>query len=130
MATHKSQTILLLEPDVLLRMALGEYLRECGYHVIEGVKPEDVWTVIRAGVHLYAVFARVQRGGFALAAKVRQTHPKTNVILHSGIADAVKKAAGLCDRGPVKGPHRPESVARRIQRLVAGRERSLTRKGA
>lgn len=123
-------TIMVLEPDVLLRMALGEYLRDCGYHVIEGVKAEDVWVVIGAGVKLDVVFARVQPAGFALASKLRQTHPGTDVILNSGVADAVEKSSALCDRGPAKAPYQPEVVARRIQQLLSGRERGLKRKGA
>lgn len=35
-----------LEPDALLRMALSESLRDCGYRVIEGVKAYDVCVVI------------------------------------------------------------------------------------
>lgn len=123
-------TVMVLEPDVLLRMALSEYLRDCGYRVIEGVKAEDVWAVIKAGVILDVVFARVQPAGFALASKLRQTHPGTDVILNSGVTDAVEKSSGLCGRGPVKSPYRPETVARRIQQLLAGRQRVLKRKGA
>lgn len=123
-------TILILEPDVLLRMALSEYLRDCGYRVIEGVKSDDAWTVMAAGVKLDVLFAPVQPQGFALASKLRQTHPETDVILNSGVADAVEKSSALCDRGPVKRPYRPELVARRIQQLLSGRQRGLKRKGA
>ncbi|HWG77703.1 MAG TPA: hypothetical protein VN660_13045 [Steroidobacteraceae bacterium] len=123
-------TIMVLEPDVLLRMALSEYLRDCGYRVIEGVKVEDVWTVIRTGVTLEVLFASVQPDGFALASKLRQTSPGVDVILYSGIADAVDKSSTICGRGPAKIRARPEAVARRIQRLLAGRERSLKQKGA
>jgi DNA-binding NtrC family response regulator len=124
---------MILEPDVLLRMALGEYLRDCGYRVIEGVKTDDVWAVIDADVKLDIVFARVRlaRGGsgFSLASKLRQTQPGTDVILVSGVADAIDKSSALCDQGPAKAPYRPETVARRIELLLAGR-RSLKRKGA
>lgn len=123
-------TIMVLEADVLLRMALSEYLRDCGYRVIEGVKADDVWAVIGAGVKLDVVFAAVQPAGFALASKLRQTHPGTDVILNSGVADAVEKSSALCDRGPVKGPYQPEMVARRIQQLLSGRQRAMKRKGA
>ena len=29
-------TLLLVEPDVLVRFAIADYLRECGYKVLEG----------------------------------------------------------------------------------------------
>ncbi len=123
-------TIMVVEPDVLLRMALSEYLRDCGYRVIEGVKADNVWVVIGSGVQLDVVFAPVQPTGFALASRLRQTHPGTDVILNSGVADAVEKSSALCDRGPLKPPYQPEVVARRIQQLLAGRQRPLKRKGA
>jgi DNA-binding NtrC family response regulator len=130
MSTHDAPTIMVLEPEVLLRMALSEYLRDCGYRVIEGVKVVDVWAVIQAGVTLNVVFVRAQPDGFALASKLRQTQPGTDVILYSGVADAVEKSSALCNRGPTKAPYRPKTVARRIEQLLAERQRSLKRKGA
>lgn len=122
----RTQTIMLIEHDVLLRMALSECLRECGYRVIEGIKVEDVWTIIKATVKLDILFARIQRGGLALASKVRKTSRGTNVILSWNIADAVQKYSAMCGGGPLMGL----VLSRRIQRLLPGRQRSLKRKGA
>ena len=30
-------TILVIEPDILVRMVIADYLRDCGYKVVEGV---------------------------------------------------------------------------------------------
>jgi CheY-like chemotaxis protein len=33
--TDRSETVLIVEDDVMVRFALAGYLRHCGYHVIE-----------------------------------------------------------------------------------------------
>ena len=118
-------TVMVVEPDVLIRMSISDFLRECGYRVIEGVRAEDVWTVIESKVGLDVVFAEVQLSnedtGFQLANKLRQTQPGIDVILTSGIADAAEKSSDLCEQGPLKKPYRPQQVADRIHLLLERR---------
>jgi hypothetical protein len=35
-------TVLVIEPDIIVRMAIADYLRDCGYKVVEGVTNNDV----------------------------------------------------------------------------------------
>jgi CheY-like chemotaxis protein len=37
--------ILVVEPDILVRMVIADYLRDCGYKVVEGVNADDVLAV-------------------------------------------------------------------------------------
>ena len=37
-----SATIFVVDPDILVRMVIADYLRECGYKVVEGVNADDV----------------------------------------------------------------------------------------
>jgi hypothetical protein len=39
-------TILVVEPDILVRTIIAEYLRNCGYKVLEGATAQDVITVL------------------------------------------------------------------------------------
>lgn len=42
-----STTILVVEPDILVRMVIADYLRDCGYKVVEGVNADEslpYWT--------------------------------------------------------------------------------------
>jgi len=39
-------TILVIEPDILVRMTIADYLRSCGYRVFEGATADDVVTVL------------------------------------------------------------------------------------
>lgn len=123
-------TVMVIEPDVLVRTTISEYLRECGYRVIEGVSSSDVWTVLKSQTRLEVVFAEVQLAGegtasegagFALAKELRQTQPDIDVILTSGIIDAAEKSGALCERGPIAKPYHPRDVAARIHLLLERR---------
>jgi len=111
-------TILVVEPDILVRMAIADYLRDCGYKVFEGATAADVATVLGSRQKIDVVFAEVQLSGgtdgFAVAQWVREKHPDIDVILTSGITRAAEKARDLCDEGPLEKPYRPQEVVRRI----------------
>ena len=55
-----SATVMVIDPDVLARMVIAEYLRGCGYKVIEGIAAEDVFTVLGSGATIDVVFAEVR----------------------------------------------------------------------
>jgi DNA-binding NtrC family response regulator len=123
--------IMVIEPEVLIRMIIAEFLRDCGFKVIEGVVAEDVTTVIDSGAHLDIVFSEVRLAGktdgFALAKQLRKSHPEIDVILTSGIAGAAEKSTDLCAEGPLKKPYEPSDVASRIH-LLLERRRSAAKK--
>jgi DNA-binding response OmpR family regulator len=123
--------VMVIEPEVLVRMSVADYLRECGYKVIEGVTAEDVETVLHSAVPLNVVFTEVKLpgkiDGFALARTLRQTHPHIDVILSSGVAGAAEKSRDLCEDGPMKKPYRAEDVLARIRSLLE-RRRSAAEK--
>jgi CheY-like chemotaxis protein len=120
-------TVLIVEPDILVRMVIAAYLRECGYTVVEGVTAADAFTVLEAGRKIDVILADVQLtggvDGFALARQVRERHPEIDVLLTSGISKAAEKAGDLCEEGPLQKPYHPQEVVRRIQLL---RERRRT----
>jgi DNA-binding response OmpR family regulator len=118
-------TILVIEPDVLVRTTISQYLRDCGYRVIEGTTAQDVWKALGAPAKVDIVFAEVRLAegvdGFTLASRIRQTHPDIDVILTSSVAGAAEKSAELCDQGPIGKPYHPTELLARIQRLRARR---------
>ncbi|HEX4153795.1 MAG TPA: response regulator [Steroidobacteraceae bacterium] len=122
------KTILMVEPDVVIRMVVAEYLRECGYRVIEAVAAQDVWIVLESGRRVDIVLADVKlagdAGGFALASRIRQTRSDIDVILTSGIAGAVQESSDLCSEGPIKKPYEPKDVEARIRVLLERRRTS------
>ena len=139
-------TVLVVEPDILVRMSIADYLRDCGYKVIEGVTADDVLAVLESGQKIDVIFAEVQLSdgrsrprrlarsastplggrprsmdGFGLAQWVRENHPDTDVILTSGIDRAAERAGDLCDEGPLEKPYHPQEVVRRINILLERR---------
>ena len=124
-----ANTIMVVEPDSLARMVIAEYLRECGYKVLEGVRADDVFSVLNDGGNIGIVFSEVplpgELDGFGLATKIRENHPEVDVLLTRGVASAAEKVGNLCDEGPLKKPYHPQEVVRRINLL---REKRRTAK--
>jgi DNA-binding NtrC family response regulator len=120
--------VMLVEQDILVRMLIAEYLRSCGYRVIEGISTEDVLVVLRAGNKVQIIFVGMRTGGdidgFGLASAVRESYPEVNVILTSGVQNAASKASDLCDRGPEERPYHSQELLRRINLLREQRRSS------
>ncbi|HEX3665020.1 MAG TPA: response regulator [Rhizomicrobium sp.] len=116
--------MLIAEPDVLARMVLAEYLRECGYAVMEAGSAEDVLTVLRSlqKIDVLLLNSQISEGeGFGVAREVRQSHPGIDIILTFGVAKSAEKASEICDEGPLGRPYHPQQIVNRIRRLRAGR---------
>jgi DNA-binding response OmpR family regulator len=132
MATAAERPIIMvLESDVIVRTEIAEFLRECGYKVIEGMTANDLWIVIDAKVKLDIVFSEVNlpggTDGFTVARRIRQTYPEIDTILTSGVESAAEKSKDLCEEGPLQKPYRTQDVAARIH-LLLERRRSATSK--
>jgi DNA-binding response OmpR family regulator len=121
--------IIVLEPDILVRMTIADFLRNCGYKVIEGAVSEDLWTVMRSGSRLDVVFTEVrlanEADGFELARRIRRDHPGIDVILTSSVPDAAEKSKDLCEEGPMKKPYHSNEVANRIKLLLERRRTEM-----
>jgi CheY-like chemotaxis protein len=118
------ETVLIAEPDVLARMVLAEYLRECGYAVMEAGSAEDVLTVLRSlqKIDVLLLNSQISEGeGFGVAREVRQSQPGIDIILTFGVAKSAEKASEICDEGPLGRPYHPQQIVNRIRRLRAGR---------
>jgi CheY-like chemotaxis protein len=122
-----ANTVVVVEPDVLARMVIADYLRDCGYKVVECPNAEDVFIVLSAGRRIDAILCEVElsgrMNGFGLAHRVKESHPQVDVVLISGPAAAAHRAADLCDEGPLERPYHPRDVMRRLNRLRERRRR-------
>lgn len=118
---------MLVEPEIVARMVLSEYLRECGYRVIEGISAADVWAVLDQNMTIDILLVHVRLSGdvdgFTLASEVRKRNPNIDVVLSSGVSKIADRAGTLCDDGPLERPYHPRDVVRRIEML---RERRRT----
>lgn len=126
--TAKS-TVLIVEPDVLVRNPLAEYLRECGYKVAEAVDADEARQLLLKGGHnveIVMVQASSEKDrGFTLASWIRSRYPDIDVVIAGTLANAADKAGSLCEEGPaLTKPYDHKLVLAHIRRMQAARERS------
>lgn len=115
---------MLVEDEVLVRMSVAEYLRECGYRVIEAGNADEAIRVLNADAAIDVVCSDVQMpgtmDGFGLAQWVRRERAGIKIVLVSGVRRAAEAAGDLCDGGPLMAkPFSPDELERRIRALLA-----------
>lgn len=116
-----AQTAIVAESDVFARMVLAQYLRECGYDVLEAASSEDVLALFHSGrtIDVILLDAQISGGlsGFTLTRQIRDTYPGTEIVLTFGVVKAAEKAGEICDEGPLERPYHPQEIVRRIKAL-------------
>ncbi len=125
--TEVPETILVVEDDVLVRMPISQYLRDCGYKVIEAANADEAMTVLlHKETVIDIVFTDIEMpgtlDGFGLARWVRDRRPGVDVILAGTLPRTVEQAKELCDEGPIPKPYDAQLVHKRIRRLLAARQ--------
>jgi CheY-like chemotaxis protein len=120
-------SVLVVEHDVLVRHPLAEYLRECGYRVVEAITYDEARECLRTGKHSVDVALIDMNGpterGFALSAWIKANFPSVKTMLGATVAKVLALAGDLCEEGPPAAKHpnyRP--VLEHIRRLLAARD--------
>ena len=118
-------TVLVVEDEALVRMDIADYLRSCGYHVVEAGSGDEAVAVLK-DIRVDVVFTDVSMpgslNGFGLAQWVHRERPGMRVILTSGVTRTAQEARDLCAHGPLmEKPYDHGEVDRRIQAILARR---------
>ncbi len=118
--------VLIVENEVLVRMAVAAYLRECGFRVVEARTAAEALRVFESDITIDVLFCGVDipgdMDGFSLAKRIRLERPQTKIILTSGARRSAEEAGTLCEQGPhLAKPYDHRELERRIRRLL-GRE--------
>jgi len=125
----KRPLILVVEHDILVRQPLAEYLRECGYLVIEAMHTDEAVEVLSTESHpvdvlIADVSSRGRIDGFGLARWVRARGMAAKVILSGTMQKSLATAEELCERGPLLSkPYDHTLLHDRIKRELAARDR-------
>jgi len=125
-ARDRQDTILLVDGDVITRTVISDYLRHCGYRVIEAHDTSEARQALRQeGFNVDVILSDVELpgdvNGFQLAAWVRQNMPAVKVVLSSAVERTANVAADLCEEGPhLAKPYEPSTVVDHIKRLKGG----------
>ena len=128
----RSPCVLIVDADILVRHPLAEYLRECGYRVVQASNADEARTLLtrrRGRPVIDVVLADVNGAGeenaFALATWIRANHRGVQVILAGTVDAAAEKAGDLCEEGPtLSKPYDHQLLLDHIRRLLAARHRA------
>jgi DNA-binding NtrC family response regulator len=116
-------TILVVEDEVLIRLSVCDFLRECGYRVLEAGTGEDAQSLFESGEPIEVLFSDIDLGrggnGFALATWVRSNYPAVRIVLASGVTRMAREAAHLCEAPFLQKPYSYEVLADNIKRQLA-----------
>ena len=140
----RADTVLVLDDDVLVRMPICQYLRDCGYRVLEATNADEAATILqKQEIQVDVVLTDIEMpgamNGFGIAKWARSVRPELHIVL-AGTPERAAHAAGeLCEHGPIltkpydhklgPGPHqaafrRSGTIGRKVMPQYSLRMRS------
>ena len=108
-------------------MPISQYLRDCGYHVLEAANADEAVIIMQEpDIQIDVVLCDIEMpgamNGFAFAKWARIQCPGLAVILAGTAERAANAAAELCKDGPMfTKPYEPQMVLNHIKRVLAAR---------
>lgn len=126
-AEPPASSVLVVDGDIVSRHVIADYLRHCGYGVVEAANADEAYVALgEPSLSIDVILCEVSRLGsqigFELASWVRTNRPELEVKLAGGVETAAQTAAELCETGPhLQRPYEPEAVVAYINRLRKSR---------
>lgn len=124
-----NDTVMVIEDEVLIRMPISQYLRDCGYRVLEAANADEAVIIMqKPDIQIDVVLCDIEMpggmNGFGFAKWARIQRPGLAVILAGTAERAANAAAELCEDGPMfTKPYEPQIVLDHIKRVLAARGR-------
>ncbi len=117
-------TVLVVEDEIMVRMPIAEYLRDCGYVVVEAGDAREAIAAMDTEGPVSVVFSDVRMpgkmDGFGLAEWFRLHYPHVPVLLTSGYnGGRTLTAASIPGVGFIEKPYSQIQVERQIASLLA-----------
>ena len=108
---------------MMVRMPIAEYLRDCGYTVLEAGNAVEAIAKLDAAGSVNLVFSDVRMpgamDGFGLARWLRNHYPKIPVLLTSGYNNSLSLSIDAAQGVKlIEKPYSQAQVAQRIQDLL------------
>lgn len=128
MTRPATPAVLIVDGDIISRHAISDYLRHCGYAVVEAAQTDEAIVALgdqslQVDVILCDVVALGTKSGFELVSWVRTNRPELEVRLAGTLAKTADAATDLCENGPhLSRPYEPQTVVDYINGLRAGRK--------
>ena len=123
-STTRAPIVLIVESNVLVRLAIAAYLRDCGYPTLEaGGADEAIQLLESSDCEIDAVFSEIDTpgriDGYGLARWNRRKGLATRVLLTS-VATRVVESDNAPPEDFVPKPYTPAKIKGRIESLIAG----------
>lgn len=124
-ADASTSSILVVDGDIVSRHVIAEYLRHCGYAIVEAANSTEAKLALSEetltiDIVLCAVAKIGSQKGLELSNWVRSNRPELQVKLAGGVEKVAQMAAELCKNGPhLRQPYEPEVVVDYIKQLRA-----------
>ena len=122
------ECVLIIEQDTLVRHPLADYLRDCGYRVLEAVNYGEARALLdKTSLRIDVVLADIQtpdQEGFTFSSWLRRAHSDVELLLSGTVARIAQNAEEVCEKGPA--PTKPpdhNAILDRIRRALAARDR-------
>lgn len=119
--------VLVVEDEVLIRMAAADHLRSCGFKVAEAGSAAEAQELILSGLKVDLVFSDVtmpgQMDGIALAQWLHEHVPGVPVVLTSGVTSSLDAAKEACHNvhSYAPKPYDYDGIVASIRQVLAKR---------
>ncbi|MGE3649717.1 MAG: response regulator [Reyranellaceae bacterium] len=114
-------TVLVVEDEVLVRMAVADHLRHRGYRVLEAKTGEEAQAILRAGELVEILFCDIDLGsginGVELARWTRENFRDIRILLTSGVWRSAQ-VADVGDGPLVAKPYSYDFLTAQIGKLL------------
>lgn len=117
----RKASVLIVEDEPMIRLALSDYLQECGFIVLSACNAAEAVTAIESrnfeiDVVLTDVRMPGEMDGFGLARWIRQHRPGLPVLITTGDKAKAETVSDLCEKNPIiEKPHDFKLVRARIR---------------
>lgn len=122
---RKAGTVLLVEDEPLVRMAIGEHLEECGYTILYAGDADEALELLKLHPEIDVVFTDVRMpgsiDGLGLARWIVENKPRIAVMVASGDTAKDRILKELCGAKAFLKPYNFDEVARYIQNAIQSR---------
>lgn len=125
-----SETVLVVEDDLLLQATVVEMLAGFGYRTLKAKDGETALTVLKSGVHVDLLFTDVVMPGPVrspdLARQAKEMLPDIEILFTSGYTQNAIVHGGRLDPGVelISKPYRRDDLARKIGHVLANKRQA------
>lgn len=125
--TDAEPLVLVVEDEVLIRMAAADHLRSCGFKVAEAGNAAEAKELILSGLSVQLVFSDItmpgEIDGTGFAQWLHEHAPNVPVILTSGVNSSLDAAKQVCANVHelVPKPYDYDRVVAQIRGVLAAR---------